>query len=255
MHFLKPVAKLARESKNDQNQFATAAPDGARESALAAVGGNGRLAPTPVGSAEAVRRRKPSEATCRVAAGPRRDGRRNPFREPNVFSPCGFRPTRQRLDCARVYRRSGPASTLTLQPFSPPTHENYETNPISKRHIHLKNNAFRKFCAVFVGKTNPNLPGYSKGMGQLVPIRAGWHSDPPAGTEPAILFPKWTLGGTGFQPVVSGVPPEPWRAHSALRVQQSALSSGLPRRSPAEAGALAKEGLRTPHSPIQANPT
>ena len=48
-------------------------------------------------------------------------------------------------------------------------------------------------------------------MGQLVPIRAGWHSDPPAGTEPAILFPKWTLGGTGFQPVVSGILPETLR--------------------------------------------
>ena len=82
----------------------------------------------------------------------------------------------------------------------------------------------------------------------------------PAGTESARLFSncalRWNrLPAGGFRR------PAPKVARSS-RVPQSALSSGLPRRSPAEAGALAKEELRNPHSKIpnefakiQPNPT
>ena len=50
MHFSKPVAKLPRESKDNQNQFAIADSAGAKESALEAVGGSGRAAATPAPS-------------------------------------------------------------------------------------------------------------------------------------------------------------------------------------------------------------
>jgi hypothetical protein len=66
------------------------------------------------------------------AAWRRRDGRRHPFRVPNVSQLCGFWRTRQRLECARVYRRFGPCplslcgvqlqlpgSPFTLQLFNP----------------------------------------------------------------------------------------------------------------------------------------
>jgi len=62
MQFSKPVAKLPLESKNNQNQFAIADPGGARESALAAVGGSGRAAATPAPSAGATE--SVSRATC-----------------------------------------------------------------------------------------------------------------------------------------------------------------------------------------------
>ena len=48
------------------------------------LGGIGRAATHPACRVEAQRRRKPSAASCRVAAGRRREGRRNPFAPPNA---------------------------------------------------------------------------------------------------------------------------------------------------------------------------
>ena len=62
MHFLKPVPYLPRASKDNQNQLALADPGCAEGSSLAAVGGSARAAATP---------------SCGVAAGRRRDRRRN----------------------------------------------------------------------------------------------------------------------------------------------------------------------------------
>jgi hypothetical protein len=67
--------------------------------ALEAVGGSGRAAASPACRAEAQRRRKPSAAPCRVAAGRRREGRRNSSRAPNMFQPSRLPRTRQRWDC------------------------------------------------------------------------------------------------------------------------------------------------------------
>jgi hypothetical protein len=91
------------------------------------------------------------------------------------------------------------------------------------------------------------------GRGQLVPAvsaRPGWHRRPACpgsrctGTDRnGTRLPAFKMGGTGFQPVVSGVPPEMWRAlpavcvpkpspsfrnpNSELRIPNSALSSPL----------------------------
>jgi hypothetical protein len=58
-----------------------------------------------------------------------------------------------------------------------PTHENYETNPISKLRIQFQIRPFLYFRLVCVDKTNPILPRYSEGRGQLVPV-AGWPKRP-----------------------------------------------------------------------------
>ena len=60
-------------------------------------------------------------------------------------------------------------------------YEIYETNPISKRRIHRKLNAFRKFRAVFFGKTNPIWPGH--------PNRRAFAPWRPGAKSPAACLP------------------------------------------------------------------
>ena len=93
---------------------------GAEGRALEAVGGSARAAAHPACRAEAQRRRKPSAASCRVAAGRRREGRRNSFRAPNMFQPSRLPHTRQRLDCG-VFSAALVRAFSVVSPFGLPS--------------------------------------------------------------------------------------------------------------------------------------
>jgi len=220
---------------------------------------------TPACRAEAVRRR-----TCRAEAVRRRapsaaQGRRNRFREPNVCQPCGLWRARQRLACgvfsaalvrspscnavasciyhvrlagtgraSRIPQHSCSAllSPLSRQRFlvsgftfqrsyAPTLLRSYASTRIF---LTWKSDQVRplKFMNATQNRKITRSPGYSKGRGQLVPASDGWHS-----------------GGTGFQPVVSGVPPE------------TRPISCIPHRIPGASAFALYSALRTPNSALE----